>query len=137
MVERYVFVAEVIEIRRDFYPIAASMFLHPWQSRFSIRLPWVQHVHVVLRLTYLAQILNAIIVLIAVDVVYLLFRPATFTDCPDGMVQSNMNTSFVYLAVNIQVAFFITLCSSYRSAISAACQPASSSIVSVVLFHAK
>ena len=99
MVERQKAVAEVIAIRRDFYPKATSVFMHPWQSRFCIRLPWVQHVHVVFTAAYLAQILNTVIVLIAVDMVNLLLRPATFTDRPDGMVHRNINPSFIYITV--------------------------------------
>ena len=99
MIERQKAVAEVIVVLPDFNPIAASVFKHPRQPRFCIRLPWVQHVHVVFTAAYLAQILNTIIVLIAVDMVNLLFRKTTITDRPDGMVQSNMNTSLVYLAV--------------------------------------
>ena len=37
MIKRYVFVSEVIEIRRDFYLIAASMFLHPRLTLPSLR----------------------------------------------------------------------------------------------------
>ena len=99
MVERHVFVAEVIVVLPDFNPIAASVFKHPRQPRFCIRLPWVQHVHVVLTAAYLTQILNTVIVLIAVDMVNLLLRPATFTDRPDGMVHRNINPSFIYITV--------------------------------------
>jgi hypothetical protein len=62
-----------------------------------------------------------VILLIAVDVVYLLLRPATFTDCPDGMVQINNNQFLAYSAINGQVAFFTMLLTSYRHAVAAAC----------------
>ena len=137
MVERQIAVVEVILIRSDFNLIAASMPIHSWQSRFRIRLPRINHVHPVFTRAHFAQILNAVILLIAVDMVNLLFRPATFTDSPDGMVQMNMDLFLAYLTINGQVALFTMFLSSYRSAISVACQPASSSIVSVVLFHAK
>ena len=99
MVERQIAVAEVIVVLPDFNPKAASVFIHPRKSCLRIRLPWVKHVHVVLRLTYLAQVLNTVILLIAVDVVNLLLRPATFTDRPDGMVHRNINPSFIYITV--------------------------------------
>ena len=70
------------------------------QSRFRIRFPWVEHVHPVFTRTHLAQVLNTIILLIAVDMVNLLFRPATFTDSPDGMVQMNMDLLLAYLTIN-------------------------------------
>ncbi len=135
--KRYVFIEEVILIRRDFYLIAASMFPHSRQSRFSIRLPRIERIHLVFTGAYFAQILNTIIVLIAVNMVYLLLWPATFADCPDGMVQMNMNLFLAYPAINGQVALFTKLLTSYHSAISAASQPTALSIVSVVLFYAK
>ena len=99
MVERQKAVAEVIVVLPDFNPIAASVFIHPRKSCLRIRFPWVEHVHVVFWLTYFAQILDSIIVLIAVDMVNLLLRPATFTDRPDGMVHRNINPSFIYITV--------------------------------------
>ena len=93
MVERQIAVAEVIFSLPDCNLIAASMPIHSWQSRFRIWLPWVQHVHLVLTGAYLAQILNAIIVLIAVNMVNLLLRKTTIADRPDGMVQVNKNLS--------------------------------------------
>ena len=121
MVERQIAVAEVIAIRRDSYPKATSVFIHSWQSRFRIRLPWVNYVPHVLASADLSQVLDVVILLNAVDVVYLLLRPATFTDCPDGMVQINNNQFLAYSAINGQVAFFTMLLASYRSAQSAAC----------------
>ena len=137
MVERQIAVAEVIFSLPDFNPIAASVFKHPRQPRFGIRFPWVEHVHPVFTRAHLSQVLDVVIVLIAVDMVNLLFRPATFTDSPDGMVQMNMDLFLAYLTINGQVALFTMFLSSYRSAISAASQPTALSIVSVVLFHAK
>ena len=66
---------------------------HPRQARLRIWPPWVEHVHVVFRLTYLAQILDTIVVLIAVDMVNLLLRKTALADRPDGMVQTNKNLS--------------------------------------------
>ena len=107
------------------------------QSRFRIRLPWVQHVHLVFTRTHFAQILNTVIVLIAVDVVKLLLRPATFTNRPNGMMQINMDLFLAYLTIYGQVAFITLHLASYRSAQSAACQSTALGIVSVVLFHAE
>ena len=137
MIERQIAVAEVIAVLPDFNSIAATVFIHPRKSCLRVRLPRIYHVHLVFTAAYLAQILDSIIVLVTVNVVYLLLRKTAFANRPDGMVQSNMNTSLVYLAVNKQVASLITLSASYRSAISAASQPTALSIVSVVLFHAK
>ena len=93
MVERQVRVAEVIVVLPYINPIAVLRFKYPRKSCLRIRLPWVKHVHVVLRLTYLAQILDTIVVLIAVDMVNLLLRKTALADRPDGMVQTNKNLS--------------------------------------------
>ena len=100
MVERQKAVAEVILIRSDFNLIAASVFIHPRKSCLRIRFPWVQHVHVVFTGAYFAQILNTVILLIPVDMVKLLLRPATFADRPNGMVQMNMDLFLAYPAIN-------------------------------------
>ena len=100
MIERYVFVSEVIEIRRDFYLIAASMFIHSRQTSLCVRLPRIKRVHLVFTSAYLAQVLNAIILLITVDMVKLLLRPATFADRPNGMVKMNMDLFLAYPAIN-------------------------------------
>ena len=100
MVERQIAVAEVIAIRRDFNPIATSVFIHSWQSRFCIRFPWVKHVHVVFTGAYFAQILNTVIVFVAVNVVNLLFRKTAFANSPNGMMQTNMNQPLAHTAIN-------------------------------------
>ena len=100
MVERQIAVAEVIVVLPDFNPIAASVFKHPRQPRFCIRLPWIKHVHVVFTRAYLAQILYSIVALIAVNVVYLLFRKTAFANSPDGMMQTNMNQPLAHTAIN-------------------------------------
>ena len=107
------------------------------QSRFRIRFPWVQHVHLVFTEAYFAQVFNTIIALIAIHMVNLLLRPATFTDRPDGMVQTNMDLFLAYLTIYGQVAFITMHLASYRSAISAACLPTALGIVSVVHFYAE
>ena len=100
MIERQKAVVEVILIRSDFNLIAASMPIHSWQSRFRVRLPRINHVHPVFTRTHFAQILNTIILLITVDMVKLLLRPATFADRPNGMVQMNMDQFLAYPAIN-------------------------------------
>ena len=100
MIERQIAVAEVITIRRHYYLKTALRFIHPRQSRFRIRFPWVEHVHPVFTRTHFAQVLNTIIVLITVDMVKLLLRPATFADRPNGMVQMNMDLFLAYPAIN-------------------------------------
>ena len=119
MIERQVRVAEVIAIRRYFYLKTALRFIHTRQSRFRIRFPRVKHVHLVFTRAHFAQVLDTIVVLIAVDVVYLLLRPTTVTDCPNGMMQINKNKFLAYAAPHAQVASFITLLASYRSTVAA------------------
>lgn len=70
------------------------------QSRFCIRLPWVNYVPHVLASADLSQVLDVVIVLIAVDVVNLLFRKTAFANSPDGMVQTNMNQLLAHTAIN-------------------------------------
>ena len=100
MVKRYVFVSEVIEIRRHYYLKTALRFIHPRKSCLRIRFPCVEHVHPVFTRVHFAQILNTIILLITVDMVKLLLRPATFADRPNGMVQMNMDLFLAYPAIN-------------------------------------
>ena len=100
MVERQIAVAEVIVVLPDFNPIAASVFKHPRKSCLRLRFPWVEHVHPVFTRVHFAQILNTIILLITVDMVKLLLRPATFADRPNGMVQMNMDLFLAYPAIN-------------------------------------
>ena len=73
---------------------------HPRQSRFCIRLPWVNYVPHVLASADLSQVLDVVIVLIAVDVVNLLFRKTAFANSPDGMMQTNMNQLLARTAIN-------------------------------------
>ena len=137
MVECQIAIAEEIAVLRDFNPIATSVFMHSWQTSLCVRLPQINYVPHVLASADLSQVLDVVLVLIAVDVVNLLFRKTAFANSPDGMVQINNNQFLAYSAINGQVAFFTMLLASYRSAQSAARQPASISIVSVVLSYAK
>ena len=71
MIECFVFVAEVIAVLRDFYPIAVSVFIHPRQSSLCVRLPRATLIQLILRLRHLAQVLDAVVKPVAVDVVNL------------------------------------------------------------------
>ena len=99
MIERQIAVAEVIAIRRDSYPKAAIVFIHPRQSRFRVRLPRINHVHPVFTRTHFAQVLNTVILLIAVNVVKRLRWPTAFAYCPNSMMQINMNQFLAYPAI--------------------------------------
>ena len=100
MVKRQIAVAEVILIRSDLNLIAASMPIHSWQSRFRVRLPRVEHVHPIFTRVHFAQILNTVIVFVAVNVVNLLFRKTAFANSPNGMMQTNMNQPLAHTAIN-------------------------------------
>ena len=100
MIERQIAVVEVIVVLPYFNPIAASLFIHPRKSCLRIRFPWVEHVHPVFTRAHFAQILNAVILLIAVDMVNLLFRKTAFANSPDGMMQTNMNQPLAHTAIN-------------------------------------
>ena len=93
-----VFVAEEILIRRDIYPIATSMFMHPRQARIFIRFPRIERIPLVLASADFAQILYSVVALVAVNVVNLLLWPTAFAYCPNGMMQININLSFVQTA---------------------------------------
>ena len=69
MVECLEPVAEVIVVLRDFYSIAASVFIHPRQSRPCIRFPRIQRIHLVLRRADLSQVPDVVVKAVAVDVV--------------------------------------------------------------------
>ena len=86
MVERQIAVVEVILIRCHYYLKTALRFIHPRKSSPRIRLPWVNHVHLVFTIAHFTQILNTVILLIAVNMVKWLLRKTTITDRPDGMV---------------------------------------------------
>ena len=87
MVECNEFVAEVIAVLRDFYSIAASVFIHPRQSRPCIRFPRINHVPHVLRLRHLTQVLDAVVESFAVDVIYLQRRKPPVVPSPDNVVR--------------------------------------------------
>ena len=86
MIERLVFVAEVIGVMRDINLIAASMFIHSRQSSICVRLPTVESIHVVLRLADLAQVPDVVVETVTVDVVNLQRRKTAVVPCPNGAV---------------------------------------------------
>ena len=86
MVECLEPVAEVIVVLRDFYSIAASVFIHPRQSRPCIRFPRINHVPHVLRLRHLTQVPDVVVEPVAVDVIYLQRRETAVVPCPDDVM---------------------------------------------------
>ena len=86
MVKRQVAVAEVITFLRDFYPIAASVFIHPRQTSVGVRLPRINHVHHILRLADLAKVLDFIIRRVEIYMVYLHRWKTAVMPSPDGCV---------------------------------------------------
>ena len=85
---------KVIFFLMAFYTKTTANKVHPRQARLCIRLPWINHVLLVFTCAYFAQILDTIVVLIAVDMVNLLLRKTALADRPDGMVQTNKDLSF-------------------------------------------
>ena len=98
MVKRHVFVAEVIFSLPYINTISTTFFIHSRQTSLCIRLPPMQLIHHVFTSAYLAQVLNTVIVFVAVDVVKLLLWPTAFADSPDGMVQGNKYLSVAQTA---------------------------------------
>ena len=111
MIERLVFVAEMIVVLPDEYSIAASMIIHSWQSGVCVGLPRMNHVPHVLRLRHLAQILNSIIRRVEVYVVQLHRGKMPVMPSPDGTVKPELITLAIDVKFHIQItAFTISLC---------------------------
>ena len=111
MVERYVLVAEMIFVSRDFYLIAASVFIHPRQSSVNVRLPRINHVPHVLRLRYLPQVLDVVVEAVAVDMVYLHRRETPVVPCPNGAVHEESITFAKGIKIYIHItAYAISSC---------------------------
>ena len=83
-----------------FYYKTSMIRCHPRQPRHSIRLPRVQHIQLVFSVAHFPQVFNAVVMLVAVDVVNLLRRPTALADRPDSMVQKNKNLSLVQTAIH-------------------------------------
>ena len=60
----------------------------------------MQHIQIVLTAAHFPQVLNAVVMFVAVDMVYLLHRETAFADRPDSMVQKNKNLSLVQTAMH-------------------------------------
>ena len=84
MIECHVAVAEEIAMLRNFYPIAASVFIHSRQTSVGVSLPRINHVPHVLASADLAQVLDAVVHAVAVDVVYLQRRKPPMVPSPNG-----------------------------------------------------
>ena len=111
MIESLEPVAEMIVVLRDFYLIAASIFIHPWQSSVGVRLPRINHVPHVLRLRHLTQVLDAVVESFAVDVIYLQRRKPPVVPSPDYFVHLELTIFARGTKVHIQITVFtISLC---------------------------
>ena len=111
MIERLVFVAEMIVVLRDFYLIAAFAYVHSRQSGLRVGLPRMNHVPHVLRLRHLAQVLNSIIRRVEVYVVQLHRGKMPVMPSPDGTVKPELITLSIDVKFHIQItAFTISLC---------------------------
>ena len=106
MVECYVFVAEVIVFLRNAYLIAAFTYTHSRQSSLRIRLPWVQRIHFVLASADLAQVPDAVVEAVAVDVVYLQHRKPPVVPSPNGAVHEDMIKSAIDVSTHRQITMF-------------------------------
>ena len=104
-------VAEIIVVLRDAYPIAASMFIHPRQSRLRVWLPRINHVPHVLRLRHFAQVPDVVVEAVAVDVIYLQRRKPPVVPSPDYFVHLELTIFARGTKVHIQITVFtISLC---------------------------
>ena len=90
MIERLVFVAEVIGVIRNDYLIAAFLYFpHPRQSRLRVRFPLTMLISLILRLRYLPQVPDAVVEAVAVDVVNLQRWKTAVMPRPDRFVHLN------------------------------------------------
>ena len=87
MIECNVLVAEEIFMLRKACLIAAFAYIHPWQSCLCVWLPRINPVPQVFRLIDLAQVLDAVVAAVAVDVVYLQRRKPPVVPSPDNVVR--------------------------------------------------
>ena len=116
MIERLVFVAEMIVVLPDFYLIAVSMFTDPRQSGVCVWLPRMNHVPHVLRRADLAQVLDAVVAAVAVDVVYLHRRKPPVVPSPDYFVHLELTIFSRDTKMHIQITIFaIPLCALFAS----------------------
>ena len=100
MIERLVRVVEIVFFSTNYRLKQSYTWTYARHTRHVVRSPWVQHVKIVLRRVHLAQVLNTVVLLIAIYVVNLPFWKTTLAHRPDGMVQINKNQSLVYSATH-------------------------------------
>ena len=112
MIERLVFVAEVIGVIRNDYLIAAFLYFpHPRQSRLRVRFPLTMLISLILRLRYLPQVPDAVVEAVAVDVVNLQCRKTAVVPCPNGAVHEESITFSKGIKINIHItAYAISSC---------------------------
>ena len=101
MIERLVRVVEIVFFSTNYRLKQSYTWTYARHTRHVVRSPWVQHVKIVLRRVHLAQVLNTVVLLIAIYVVNLPFWKTTLAHRPDGMMQLNMNQFLVQAAVHI------------------------------------
>ena len=96
MIECHVAVAEVIVMMRNFYPIAAIAIIHPRQSRLRVGLPLTMLIPLIFTRRHLAQVLDAVVHAVAVDVVYLQRRETAVVPSPYSM----MHEEIIFTAID-------------------------------------
>ena len=100
MIERLVRVVEIVFFSTNYRLKQSYTWTYARHTRHVVRSPWVQHVKIVLRRVHLAQVLNTVVLLIAIYVVNLPFWKTTLAHRPDYMEKINKNQSLVYSATH-------------------------------------
>ena len=140
MVECNEFVAEVIGVIHDFYLIAVSVFIHPWQACILIRLPRISHVPHVLRLRHFAQVPDVVVEAVAVDVVYLKRGQTPVVPCPHRLMHEDYMTlatdSKIHIQITVSAISWCALSASHRLASLPINQLSAAVVVVVVLLNA-
>ena len=107
MIERLVFVAEVIGVIRNDYLIAAFLYFpHPRQSRLRVRFPLTMLISLILRLRYLPQVPDAVVEAVAVDVVNLQRWKTAVMPRPDYAMHEDMITLAIDVSTHRQITMF-------------------------------
>jgi len=116
MIECNVLVAEEIFMLRKACLIAAFAYIHPWQSCLCVWLPRINPVPQVFRLIDLAQVLDAVVAAVAVDVVYLQRRKPPVVPSPDYFVHLELTIFSRDTKMHIQITIFaIPLCALFAT----------------------
>ena len=104
-------VAEMIVVLRDFYLIAAFAYAHSRQAGILIRLPLTMLIPHVFRLADFAQVPDAVVKSVAVDVVNLQCRKTAVVPCPNGAVHEESITFAKGIKIYIHItAYAISSC---------------------------